>query len=164
MNGNSGLAIEARGLTKAFGDTHAVNGIDLTVKRGSVHGFLGPNGAGKTTVVRILATLLRPDSGAATVLGYDLMNEADAIRGLISLTGQYASMDEDLTGFENLFLLGLLLGYSRSESKRRASELLEACGLTAPGGRPVKGYSGGMRRRLDVAASIVRDAGAPVSR
>ncbi|MGE3074870.1 MAG: ATP-binding cassette domain-containing protein [Dehalococcoidia bacterium] len=155
MNERSGLAIEAEGLTKAFGDTHAVNGIDLSVKRGSVHGFLGPNGAGKTTVVRMLATLLRPDSGGATILGYDLINEADDIRGHISLTGQYASMDEDLTGFENLFLLGLLLGCSRSDSKRRASELLDACGLGEAGRRPVKGYSGGMKRRLDVAASIV---------
>ncbi|MGE0600955.1 MAG: ATP-binding cassette domain-containing protein [Dehalococcoidia bacterium] len=155
MNAHPGLAIEAKGLTKTFGDTHAVNGIDLEVQRGSVHGFLGPNGAGKTTVVRILATLLRPDSGKAAILGYDLLGEADVIRGHISLTGQYASMDEDLTGFENLFLLGLLLGYTRSEAKRRASELLDACGLGEAAGRPVKGYSGGMKRRLDVAASIV---------
>lgn len=155
MNRHTDFAIEAEGLTKAFGDTQALNGIDLQVRRGTVHGVLGPNGAGKTTVVRILATLLRPDAGRAAVLGCDLLDETAAIRGHISLTGQFASMDEDLTGSENLFLLGLLLGYSGRQAKVRAGELLEACGLVEAGKRPVKTYSGGMKRRLDVAASIV---------
>jgi ABC-2 type transport system ATP-binding protein len=125
------------------------------VLRGTVHGFLGPNGAGKTTLIRLLATLLRPDSGTATVLGHDLVREAAVIRRHISLTGQFASMDEDLTGFENLHLLGMLLGYTLSESKQRAGELLDACGLSDAGRRQVKTFSGGMKRRLDVAASIV---------
>ncbi len=155
MNGDAGLAIEARGLTKTFGETRAVDGIDLDVRRGSVHGFLGPNGAGKTTAIRLLATLLRPDAGNATILGHDLLKEPDAVRSCISLTGQYASMDEDLTGFENLLLLGLLLGFTRSEAKQRSAELLDACGLSDAGGRQVKTYSGGMQRRLDIAASIV---------
>ena len=148
-------AIEATGLVKAFGTTRAVDGVDLTVRRGSVYGVLGPNGAGKTTTIRMLATLLRPDAGSARVLGHDIVAEADAVRGLVSLTGQLASVDEDLTGRENLVLLARLLGLGRADSKARAAELLEAFGLAEAAGRLVKTYSGGMRRRLDVAASIV---------
>ena len=117
--------------------------------------MLGPNGAGKTTTIRMLATLLRPDAGSARVLGHDIVHEADAVRGLVSLTGQLASVDEDLTGRENLILLGRLLGYSRARSKERAAELLDAFGLADAASRQVKNYSGGMRRRLDIAASIV---------
>jgi ABC-2 type transport system ATP-binding protein len=149
------LAIEASGLVKAFGDTKAVDGVDLAVRRGSVYGVLGPNGAGKTTTIRMLATLLRPDAGSARVLGHDIVDEADAVRGLVSLTGQLASVDEDLTGRENLILIGRLLGYKRAEAKSRASELLEAFDLVEAAGKQVKNYSGGMRRRLDIAASIV---------
>jgi ABC-2 type transport system ATP-binding protein len=149
------LAIEASGLAKAFGDTQAVDGVDLAVRAGSVYGILGPNGAGKTTTVRMLATLLRPDGGEARVLGHDVVQEADAVRSLVSLTGQLASVDEDLTGHENLVLIGRLLGFKRLQAKARAAQLLEAFGLAEAAGRQVKHYSGGMRRRLDVAASIV---------
>jgi ABC-2 type transport system ATP-binding protein len=149
------LAIEATGLAKAFGDTQAVDGVDLAVPRGAVYGVLGPNGAGKTTTIRILATLLRPDAGRAQVLGHDIAEEADAVRGLVSLTGQLASVDDDLTGRENLYLLGRLLGLGRRPARARADELLEAFGLAEAAGRLVKGYSGGMRRRLDIAASLV---------
>ena len=149
------LAIEATGLVKDFGDVRAVDGVDLAVRRGSVYGVLGPNGAGKTTTIRMLATLLRPDAGSARVLGHDIVSEADEVRGLVSLTGQLASVDEDLTGWENLTLIGRLLGLKRSHAKGRATELLEAFGLAGDGGRLVKKYSGGMRRRLDIAASIV---------
>jgi ABC-2 type transport system ATP-binding protein len=152
---NSTLAIEATGLEKAFGETRAVDGVDLAVRRGSVYGVLGPNGAGKTTTIRMLATLLRPDAGSARVLGHDIVEEADAVRGLVSLTGQLASVDEDLTGRENLILIGRLLGLSRPDAKARAIELLEAFGLADAAGRLVKNFSGGMRRRLDIAASIV---------
>ena len=114
MSSQATLAIEASGLVKAFGDTRAVDGVDLAVPRGAVYGVLGPNGAGKTTTIRMLATLLRPDAGSARVLGRDIVREADAVRGLVSLTGQLASVDEDLTGRENLILLGRLLGYSRA--------------------------------------------------
>ncbi len=155
MTTNNGLAIEATGLVKAFGETRAVNGVDLAVRSGSVYGVLGPNGAGKTTTIRMLATLLRPDEGSARVLGHDIVREADAVRGLVSLTGQLASVDEDLTGRENLILLGRLMGLSRAAAKGRAGELLEAFGLAEAGGRLVKTYSGGMRRRLDISASIV---------
>ena len=149
------LAIEATGLVKAFGEIKAVNGVDLAVRRGSVYGVLGPNGAGKTTTIRMLATLLRPDAGSARVLGHDIVDEGDAVRGLVSLTGQLASVDEDLSGRENLVLIGRLLGLRRSDAKARAAELLEAFGLADAAGRLVKHYSGGMRRRLDLAASIV---------
>jgi ABC-2 type transport system ATP-binding protein len=149
------LAIEASDLVKSFGDTRAVDGVDLSVRTGAVYGMLGPNGAGKTTTIRMLATLLRPDSGTARVLGHDIVTEADAVRGLVSLTGQLASVDEDLSGRENLVLVGRLLGYSRSQARARAAELLEAFGLGDAAGRLVKNYSGGMRRRLDIAASIV---------
>jgi ABC-2 type transport system ATP-binding protein len=151
----SNLAIEASGLIKAFGDVRAVDGVDLAVRRGSVYGVLGPNGAGKTTTIRMLTTLTAPDGGSAQVLGHDIVREADAVRGLVSLTGQLASVDEDLTGRENLLLLGWLLGPKRPAAKRRAGELLDAFGLEDAAGRLVKHYSGGMRRRLDIAASIV---------
>jgi ABC-2 type transport system ATP-binding protein len=149
------LAIEATGLVKSFGSVRAVDGVDLAVRRGSVYGVLGPNGAGKTTTIRMLATLLRPDSGSASVLGHDIVSEADTVRGLVSLTGQLASVDEDLSGRENLILLGRLLGLKRADAKARAAELLEAFGLADAAARLVKHYSGGMRRRLDIAASLV---------
>jgi ABC-2 type transport system ATP-binding protein len=155
MATDSPLAIEATGLVKSFGDTRAVDGVDLAVRSGSVYGVLGPNGAGKTTTIRMLATLIRPDAGSARVLGHDIVDDADAVRGLVSLTGQLASVDEDLTGRENLILLGRLLGVKRAAAKTRAAELLEAFGLADAAGRLVKNYSGGMRRRLDIAASIV---------
>ncbi len=149
------FAIEASGLAKRCGDTRAVDGVDLAVARGAVYGVLGPNGAGKTTTIRILATLLRPDGGSARVLGHDVVKEADAVRGRVSLTGQLASVDDELTGRENLILLGRLLGYGSAQAKARADDLLEAFGLADAAGRLVKSYSGGMRRRLDVAGSIV---------
>jgi ABC-2 type transport system ATP-binding protein len=155
MTTQAALAIEATGLVKSFGDTKAVDGVDLAVRNGSVYGVLGPNGAGKTTTIRMLATLLRPDAGSARVLGHDIVDEADAVRSAVSLTGQLASVDEDLTGRENLILLGLLLGLKRAQAKARAAELLEAFDLSEAAGRLVKNFSGGMRRRLDIAASIV---------
>ena len=155
MTPTSPLAIEATGLVKSFGGTRAVDGVDLAVRPGSVYGVLGPNGAGKTTTIRMLATLIRPDAGVATVLGHDIVSEAEAVRAAISLTGQLASVDEDLTGRENLILLGRLLGLKRSPARYRAAELLEAFGLSEAAGKLVKHYSSGMRRRLDIAASIV---------
>ncbi len=155
MTTHAPLAIEATGLVKSFGETRAVDGVDLAVREGSVYGVLGPNGAGKTTTIRMLATLIRPDAGRARVLGHDIVAEADRVRGAISLTGQLASVDEDLTGCENLILLGRLLGLKRSPAKDRASELIEAFGLSDAADRLVKHYSVGMRRRLDIAASIV---------
>jgi ABC-2 type transport system ATP-binding protein len=152
---SSPLAIEATGLAKSFGSVRAVDGVDLTVRRGSVYGVLGPNGAGKTTTIRMLATLLHPDAGEARVLGHDIVREADAVRGLVSLTGQLASVDEDLTGRENLILIGRLLGLRKADAKARAAELLGAFGLDEAATRLVKQYSGGMRRRLDIAASLV---------
>ncbi len=148
-------AIETHGLVKRFGKTTALAGVDLTARTGSVLGLLGPNGAGKTTAVRILATLLRPDGGSATVCGYDVVRDAHQVRQLIGLTGQYASVDEGLSGTNNLVMIGRLLGLSRSDSKARAAGLLERFELTDAAGRPAKTYSGGMRRRLDLAASLV---------
>ncbi|HEY8474338.1 MAG TPA: ATP-binding cassette domain-containing protein [Natronosporangium sp.] len=148
-------AIEAEGLVKRFGKTTALAGVDLAARQGSVLGVLGPNGAGKTTAVRILATLLRPDAGRATVGGYDVLSQPGRVRRLIGLTGQYASVDENLTGTQNLLLIGALLDLRRGEAKARADELLTRFGLTEAAGRPVKTYSGGMRRRLDLAASLV---------
>jgi ABC-2 type transport system ATP-binding protein len=148
-------AIETSGLVKVFGDTRAVDGVDLVVPAGTVYGVLGPNGAGKTTTVRMLATLLRPDGGEARVFGRDVVRDADAVRGRVSLTGQYASVDEDLTGAENLVLLGRLLGHARPAARDRAAQLLAAFGLTEAAGKQVKQYSGGMRRRLDITASIL---------
>jgi daunorubicin/doxorubicin transport system ATP-binding protein len=150
-----GPAIEARGLVKVYGESRALDGIDLTVRRGQVFGFLGPNGAGKTTTIRILATLARPDGGTARVLGCDVASEADAIRARVAVTGQFASLDDDLTGYENLILLARLRGLSRAASRQRADDLLAAFGLTGAAGRPVGGYSGGMRRRLDIGASLI---------
>jgi ABC-2 type transport system ATP-binding protein len=129
--------------------------VDLAVRTGSIYGVLGPNGAGKTTMIRMLATLIPPDAGRARVLGHDIVAEADAVRRAVSLTGQLASVDQDLTGGENLVLLGRLLGLGRRAARERAAELLEAFGLAEAAGRLVKTYSGGMRRRLDIAASIV---------
>jgi ABC-2 type transport system ATP-binding protein len=151
----SAHAIETSQLVKRFGSTRALNGIDLLIRPGSVYGLLGPNGAGKTTIIRILATLLRPDSGSATVLGHDVVRQAGAVREKVSLTGQYASVDEDLTGYENLVLVARLLGFSWRHARERASELLEAFALADAAQRQVQTYSGGMRRRLDIAASLI---------
>jgi oleandomycin transport system ATP-binding protein len=148
-------AIEAEGLTKCFGNTQALAGIDLAAREGTVLGVLGPNGAGKTTAVRILATLLRADAGTARVAGYDVAGESQRVRQNIGLTGQYASVDEDLTGMQNLVLIGQLLDLPPSEARARARELLEWFELADAAGRTAKTYSGGMRRRLDLAASLV---------
>ena len=150
--------IEVEGLVKRFGATRALDGIELNVPAGTVCGLLGPNGAGKTTAVRILATLLRPDAGSARIGGFDVVRDARRVRKLIGLTGQFAAVDETLTGTENLVLIARLLELSRKDSRRRAGELLDRFGLADAGGRLVKTYSGGMRRRLDVAASLL---GAP---
>ncbi|KAA1425147.1 ATP-binding cassette domain-containing protein [Mumia zhuanghuii] len=149
-------AVETAGLTKTFGQTRAVDGLDLVVPRGGVYGLLGPNGAGKTTTVRLLATLLRPDDGRAVVLGHDVVDDAAAVRRELSLTGQFASLDTDLTGRENLVVQARLLGRSRRSAHARADELLAAFGLDEAAGRLVNTYSGGMQRRLDIAASLVR--------
>jgi oleandomycin transport system ATP-binding protein len=147
--------IEAHGLTKRFGKTQALAGVDLEVDEGTVLGVLGPNGAGKTTAVRILATLLRPDSGSATVSGFDVVHQSKEVRRRIGLTGQYASVDEDLTGIQNLVMIGQLLDLSTVQAKARARELLEEFDLTDASTRLAKTYSGGMRRRLDLAASLM---------
>jgi ABC-2 type transport system ATP-binding protein len=149
------LAIEAEGLVKAFGDTKAVDGLDLAVPQGTVHGVLGPNGAGKTTTIRMLTTLLGIDAGWARVLGHDVATEAAAVRGRISLTGQFASVDEELTGIENLALIGRLMGFSKAQATVRGEQLLDAFALTDAAGKLVSEYSGGMRRRLDISSSIV---------
>jgi oleandomycin transport system ATP-binding protein len=150
------FAIQAEGLVKRFGKTLAVDHVDLAVRPGSVLGLLGPNGAGKTTVVRMLATLLRPDAGFGRVCGADIVSQAERVRELIGLTGQYAAVDEDLTGFENLLLIGRLLEVPKGEARQRSHELLERFDLADAAGRSVKTYSGGMRRRLDLAASLVQ--------
>ncbi|MFF7243016.1 ATP-binding cassette domain-containing protein [Embleya sp. NPDC008237] len=147
------IAVEA--LHKRYGDVQALDGLDLTVEQGSVLGLLGPNGAGKTTVVRILATLLRPDSGSVRVCGIDVLREPERVRPLIGLTGQYAAVDEKLTGFENLRMLARLARRGRAESRDRADELLAEFGLADAAGRLVRTYSGGMRRRLDLAAGLI---------
>ncbi len=147
--------IEAEGLTKRFGTTQALDGVDLAAREGTVLGVLGPNGAGKTTAVRVLATLLRADAGRATIDGYDVVKDAGAVRRTIGLTGQYASVDEDLTGTQNLMLIGQLLNLSSRDARSRAAELLEWFGLADAAQRRAKTYSGGMRRRLDLAASLV---------
>ncbi len=148
-------AIETHGLVKRFGKTTALAGVDLTARAGSVLGLLGPNGAGKTTAVRVLATLLRPDGGSATVSGYDVVRDAHQVRQLIGLTGQYASVDEGLSGTNNLIMIGRLLGLTRKDARARAAGLLRRFELTDAAGRSAKTYSGGMRRRLDLAASLV---------
>ena len=148
-------AVETQGLVKRFGENVAVDGVDLMIPRGGIYGVLGPNGAGKTTVIRMLATLLRPDAGSAQVLGHDVFTEPKTIRSKIALTGQFASLDEDLTGVENLILIGRLLGFTSQAARARGMDLLAAFGLTDAANRQVKKYSGGMRRRLDIAGSLV---------
>jgi len=148
-------AIEAEGLVKNYGETKALAGFDLAVPAGTVYGLLGPNGAGKTTAVRVFATLLRPDGGRAQVLGHDVATEADAVRRQIGLTGQYAALDEYLTGRANLIMIGQLSRLTAAAARRRADEMLERFSLTEAAGRAVKTYSGGMRRRLDLAASLI---------
>ncbi len=152
---NEQLAISARGLIKRFGDVHAVNGIDLDVPRGMIFAVLGPNGAGKTTLMRMLATLSHPDGGSATVMGHDLVQAPGDVRAAIAMTGQFASLDEDLTGRDNLVLLARLWGFKGEAARKRADDLLSAFELTDAAARQVKDYSGGMRRRLDIAASLV---------
>ncbi|WP_322750078.1 MULTISPECIES: ATP-binding cassette domain-containing protein [unclassified Frankia] len=147
--------IEVRAVTKRFGSIDALAGVDLSADAGTVLGLLGPNGAGKTTLVRILATLLRPDSGLATIAGYDVVRHAQRLRSMIGLAGQYAAVDEMLTGRENLELVGLLYHVGKAERRRRAQEVLERFSLTEAADRQVKTYSGGMRRRLDLGASLV---------
>lgn len=149
------LAISVRGLTKRYGSVPALDGIDLDVPRGMIFGILGPNGAGKTTLIRLLATLARPDGGSASVMGHDVVSNPQAVRGAIALTGQFASLDEDLTGRENLVMLARLWGFSVSAAKARADELLAAFELSDASRKQVKSYSGGMRRRLDIAASLI---------
>lgn len=149
------LAIEAEGIEKAFGDVHALAGVDLAVPTGTVLGLLGPNGAGKTTMVRVLTTLLRPDAGSARVAGLDVVHDANTVRRRIGLAGQYAAVDENLTGFENLEMVGRLYHLGTKRSRERARELLERFDLAEAGDRPARTYSGGMRRRLDLAAALV---------
>jgi len=155
MSMSPDLAVSARGLRKQFGSVTAVDGIDLDVPRGMIYAVLGPNGAGKTTLMRMLATLAKPDGGTATILGHDLVAEPAAVRAAIAMTGQFASLDEDLTGTENLLMLCRLWGFRGRAARARAAALLEAFDLTAAGGKQVKTYSGGMRRRLDIAASLI---------
>ncbi|MEU8657663.1 ATP-binding cassette domain-containing protein [Actinoplanes philippinensis] len=153
--GTEDLVVRAEGLRKRFGSTQALDGVDLRMRRGTVLGVLGPNGAGKTTAVRVLATLLRPDEGSAFVAGVDVLKNPQEVRRKVGLTGQYASVDEDLTGVQNLVLIGRLLDLSGRDARRRADELLAWFDLTEAAQRPAKTYSGGMRRRLDLAASLV---------
>ena len=159
-NGHGGhavitAAVEVDGMSKRFGSTLALDNVSLSVEAGRVLALLGPNGAGKTTLIRILTTLLAPDSGRARIAGLDVQRDPKAIRSLIGLAGQYASVDEMLTGRENLELVGLLYHLERSEYRRRAQDALERMTLTGAGDKPVKTYSGGMRRRLDLAASLI---------
>jgi ABC-2 type transport system ATP-binding protein len=148
-------AIETRKLVKNFGATRALNELELSIRGGSVYGLLGPNGAGKTTAIRVLTTLLKPTSGTAMVLGLDVLRDSGSVRQKVSLTGQYASVDEDLTGHENLVLVSRLLGMTWADSRKRASELLAAFGLADAANQQVRTFSGGMRRRIDIAASLV---------
>ena len=148
-------AIQVRGLVKQYGESRAVDAINLDVRQGSVHGLLGPNGAGKTTTVRMLSTLVRPDGGQAHVAGYDIVRDAARVRSVIGLTGQYAAVDEQISGWDNLFLVGRLMNLSKADAKRRCTELLEQFDLAESGRKIVRQYSGGMRRRLDLAASLV---------
>lgn len=151
----AGSAVTVRGLVKHYGETKALDGVDLDVREGTVMGVLGPNGAGKTTLVRILSTLITPDAGRAHVAGYDVVRQPRQLRRVIGLTGQYASVDEKLPGWENLYMIGRLLDLSRKDARRRADELLERFSLTEAAKRPARTYSGGMRRRLDLAASMI---------
>ena len=155
MNFSTSPAIEAEGLVKRFGEFTAVDGVSLTVPTGSVYGVLGPNGAGKTTTIRMLATLLRPDAGHARIFGHDVVAEPTAVRSLVGVTGQYASVDEDLTATENLMIFSRLLGLGRADARRKTTDLLEEFALTEAANRPLKNFSGGMRRRLDLAASLI---------
>ncbi|MDQ7802840.1 ATP-binding cassette domain-containing protein [Amycolatopsis sp. A133] len=149
------VAVRVRGLVKTYGSTRALDGVDLDIPAGRVLGLLGPNGAGKTTTVRILTTLLRPDSGSAHVAGYDVLAEPDEVRQRIGLSGQYAAVDENLTGYENLYMVGRLYGRRKASARSRARELLARFRLEEAADRPAKGYSGGMRRRLDLAGALV---------
>ncbi|MDT0471358.1 ATP-binding cassette domain-containing protein [Streptomyces sp. DSM 41014] len=151
----AGSAVTVRGLVKHYGETRALDGVDLDVREGTVMGVLGPNGAGKTTLVRILSTLITPDTGSATVAGYDVLRQPRQLRRVIGLTGQYASVDEKLPGWENLYMIGRLLDLPRKAARARADELLERFSLTEAAKRPTSTYSGGMRRRLDLAASMI---------
>ncbi|MFD7610162.1 ATP-binding cassette domain-containing protein [Streptomyces sp. NPDC059828] len=155
MTRNDRNAVEVRGLVKHYGETKALDGVDLDVRQGTVLGVLGPNGAGKTTLVRCLSTLIVPDAGHATVAGLDVVRQPRRVRRTIGLTGQYASVDEKLPGWENLYMIGRLLDLPRKEAKQRADELLERFSLTDAAKRPAATYSGGMRRRLDLAASMI---------
>ncbi|MEU2870407.1 ATP-binding cassette domain-containing protein [Streptomyces olivoreticuli] len=154
-SGSGGNAVEVRGLVKHFGATKALDGVDLDVREGTVLGVLGPNGAGKTTLVRALSTLIRPDAGTARVAGYDVLTQPRQLRRVIGMTGQYASVDEKLSGFENLYMIGRLLDLSRKDARSRADAMLERFSLTEAAKRPAMQYSGGMRRRLDLAASMI---------
>ncbi|MFI5676289.1 ATP-binding cassette domain-containing protein [Streptomyces cellulosae] len=151
----AGSAVTVRGLVKHYGETKALDGVDLEVREGTVMGVLGPNGAGKTTLVRILSSLIQPDAGQATVAGYDVVRQPRQLRRVIGLTGQYASVDEKLPGWENLYMIGRLLDLPRKAARARADELLERFSLTDAAKRPASTYSGGMRRRLDLAASMI---------
>lgn len=155
LSEKSGSAVEVRGLVKHYGETKALDGVDLDVRQGTVLGVLGPNGAGKTTLVRVLSTLIQPDAGSARVAGYDVLSQPRQLRRVIGLTGQYASVDEKLSGRENLYMIGRLLDLSRKDARSRADGLLERFSLTEAAKRPASGYSGGMRRRLDLAASMI---------
>ncbi|MGG4439961.1 ATP-binding cassette domain-containing protein [Brevibacillus fortis] len=148
-------AIEVTSLRKSFGDHEVVKGIDLHVKKGELFALLGPNGAGKTTTIHMLSTLLAPDGGTVLIAGYDIVKNAQAVRKKISLTGQFAALDEGLTGLQNLILIGRLFDYSAREARTKASELLDTFGLSDAMDRMVENYSGGMRRRLDIAASVL---------
>jgi len=152
---NPSIAVEVHGLVKHFGDNRAVDGIDLQIPTGTVYGVLGPNGAGKTTALRILSTLMKPDKGSAKIFGHDILTEGQIVRQLIGLTGQYASVDEKLSANENLYIFSRLLGFSRSDSRKKTKELLEEFGLMEAATRPLAKFSGGMRRRLDLAASLI---------
>jgi ABC-2 type transport system ATP-binding protein len=149
------FAVHACGLVKVFGENRAVDGVDLRVATGTIYGVLGPNGAGKTTTISMLATLLKPDGGTATIFGHDITHEAHIVRQLIGVTGQYASVDETLSATENLVIFSRLLGLSYQAAKKKAAALLEEFGLTDAAQRPLKNFSGGMRRRLDLAASLI---------
>ncbi|RSN59035.1 daunorubicin/doxorubicin resistance ABC transporter ATP-binding protein DrrA [Amycolatopsis sp. WAC 04182] len=151
------FAVQAKALVKTYGSTRALDGVDLSIPKGKVLGLLGPNGAGKTTTVRILTTLLRPDSGEAEVAGHDVLAHPDAVRRSIGLSGQYAAVDENLTGFENLYMVGRLYGSKKAAAKSRARELLARFRLEDAADRPAKTYSGGMRRRLDLAGALVAE-------
>jgi ABC-2 type transport system ATP-binding protein len=151
----SDTIVEVRGVHKSFGNVHALAGVDLDVRRGEVYGLLGPNGAGKTTLINVLSTLLKPDEGTARVAGLDVVEHADEVRRRVGLAGQFAAVDDYLTGRETVEMIGRLYGWSRSEAQRRAGDVLERFSLSDAADRPARGYSGGMRRRLDLAASLV---------